>query len=325
MNGRVYDPQIGRFLSADPYIQSPYNTQSYNRYSYVMNNPLKYTDPSGYLWNPFKAVAKAWRGLWRGIKKYGRVIVAAVIAYYTGLEVSSWFIKGAQTALGIGPLTSAVYTQAAILGGAAGGAAFGASNTLLHGGSFSQALDNGLKGAFAGTITGGITGYYGNTWSVERISTSAFAGGASAEMLGGDFKDGFKMALVSSSLRYVYNKMVKYDIDARAGSKGGAADIKGKKGPPIKDYINIGVQDNSASILYEGKPIPRALNVLPAGINAVAGLHDIFQIALGEIGGWARITFNVPGMIPAAYITYGGMIDQYGINSQLVARDRIRK
>jgi hypothetical protein len=47
-------------------------------------------------------------------------------------------------------------------------------------------------------------------------------------MLGGDFKDGFKMALVSSSLRYVYNKMVKYDIDARAGSKGGAADIKGK-------------------------------------------------------------------------------------------------
>jgi hypothetical protein len=56
---------------------------------------------------------------------------------------------------------------------------------------------------------------------------------------------------------------------------------------------------------------PSIKNVLPAGINAVAGLHDIFQIALGEIGGWARITFNVPGMIPAAYITYGGMIDQY--------------
>jgi hypothetical protein len=34
---------------------------------------------------------------------------------------------------------------------------------------------------------------------------------------------------------------------------------------------------------------------------------------------------NVPGMIPAAYITYGGMIDQYGINSQLVVRDGIRK
>ncbi len=48
MNGRVYDPTLGRFLSADPHVQSPYNSQSYNRYSYVLNNPLKYTDPSGY-------------------------------------------------------------------------------------------------------------------------------------------------------------------------------------------------------------------------------------------------------------------------------------
>jgi len=48
MNGRVYDAELGRFLSADKYIQAPYNTQSFNRYSYVWNNPLKYTDPSGW-------------------------------------------------------------------------------------------------------------------------------------------------------------------------------------------------------------------------------------------------------------------------------------
>lgn len=48
MNGRVYDPTVGRFLSADLFIQAPTNTQSYNRYSYVFNNPLSYTDPSGY-------------------------------------------------------------------------------------------------------------------------------------------------------------------------------------------------------------------------------------------------------------------------------------
>ena len=48
MNGRIYDPTIGRFLQADPVIQDPYNTQSLNRYSYVMNNPLSYTDPTGY-------------------------------------------------------------------------------------------------------------------------------------------------------------------------------------------------------------------------------------------------------------------------------------
>ncbi|WP_250655568.1 RHS repeat-associated core domain-containing protein [Alkalimarinus coralli] len=48
MNGRVYDPVIGRFLSADPYVQAPYSSQSYNRYSYVWNNPLSAVDPSGY-------------------------------------------------------------------------------------------------------------------------------------------------------------------------------------------------------------------------------------------------------------------------------------
>lgn len=48
MNGRIYDPTLGRFLQADPHIQSPNNSQSYNRYPYVLNNPLSYTDPSGY-------------------------------------------------------------------------------------------------------------------------------------------------------------------------------------------------------------------------------------------------------------------------------------
>ena len=48
MNGRVYDQELGRFISPDPIIQAPYVTNSFNRYSYVMNNPLKYTDPSGF-------------------------------------------------------------------------------------------------------------------------------------------------------------------------------------------------------------------------------------------------------------------------------------
>ena len=47
MNGRMYDANLGRFLSPDNYIQAPYSTQSYNRYSYVWNNPLVNTDPSG--------------------------------------------------------------------------------------------------------------------------------------------------------------------------------------------------------------------------------------------------------------------------------------
>ena len=48
MNGRVYDPALGRFLSPDPFVQDPDNSQSFNRYSYTQNNPLSYTDPSGF-------------------------------------------------------------------------------------------------------------------------------------------------------------------------------------------------------------------------------------------------------------------------------------
>jgi RHS repeat-associated protein len=47
MNARLYDPYLGRFLSPDPYVQAPDFSQNFNRYSYALNNPLKYTDESG--------------------------------------------------------------------------------------------------------------------------------------------------------------------------------------------------------------------------------------------------------------------------------------
>ncbi len=48
MKGRVFDAHIGRSLSADPYIPDPMNPQAFNRYSYVYNNPMSYTDPNGF-------------------------------------------------------------------------------------------------------------------------------------------------------------------------------------------------------------------------------------------------------------------------------------
>ena len=48
MNGRLYDPTLSRMLNADPFIADATSAQDFNRYSYVRNNPLKYTDPSGY-------------------------------------------------------------------------------------------------------------------------------------------------------------------------------------------------------------------------------------------------------------------------------------
>ena len=51
MNGRIYDPVLGRMLSPDNFVQAPGNSQGFNRYSYCFNNPLVYTDPDGeFIW-----------------------------------------------------------------------------------------------------------------------------------------------------------------------------------------------------------------------------------------------------------------------------------
>ncbi len=50
-NVRMYDPALGRFLSPDPFMQDPSNTQNFNRYSYCLNNPLKFIDPSGFVYS----------------------------------------------------------------------------------------------------------------------------------------------------------------------------------------------------------------------------------------------------------------------------------
>jgi RHS repeat-associated protein len=58
-NARLYDPIIGRFISADPIVPEPYNPQSLNRYTYCLNNPLIYTDPSGH--NVWSWITEEWR------------------------------------------------------------------------------------------------------------------------------------------------------------------------------------------------------------------------------------------------------------------------
>ena len=52
MNGRLYDPRVGRFLSPDPIVSEPWSGQGWNPYSYVGNSPLSRTDPTGYCYNP---------------------------------------------------------------------------------------------------------------------------------------------------------------------------------------------------------------------------------------------------------------------------------
>ena len=101
MNGRLYDPETGRFTSADPYIQDPFDLQSYNRYSYAFNNPLYGTDPSGYCF-----LGCFWK------KPIFRAILSVGVAVMTGIWVGdavTWSLAATSAnAATIGALTGSV-------------------------------------------------------------------------------------------------------------------------------------------------------------------------------------------------------------------------
>ena len=175
MNGRLYDPLLRRFLNADENIQDPTNTQNYNKYGYVMNNPLMYWDPSGEFiwfviaaaaiiggytagvkangsWNPFK-----WNLKETGWQILGGALVGAV-AGATGAWVGQAATAFAASAMGIqgGILGGAI---AGLAGGAIGGAVSGLGNALVFGEAIGRSIVKGfISGAIGGAIIGGAVG-----------------------------------------------------------------------------------------------------------------------------------------------------------------------
>lgn len=94
MNGRMYDPANGRMLRPDNCVQDPSNSQSYNRYSYCLNNPLKYLDPSG---NQFEGANNSYGG-YQG-SYYGIPYSVSYLSYMNSFSYSfpSFFNNGVST------------------------------------------------------------------------------------------------------------------------------------------------------------------------------------------------------------------------------------
>jgi RHS repeat-associated protein len=170
--GRYYDPEISRFISPDPFVPQPGNPQALNRYSYTINNPQKYIDPSGYffLFDWFKKARHAFHELWEFTKKawravlsspVGRIIFSAVVGWATGYIVGP---------AGLGLVSASMATSV-------GGAAAGATLSGLSGG-------NPLLGAVtgfvaAGGLGGGIIGDFGFSGSTELGTFAAEAANVS--------------------------------------------------------------------------------------------------------------------------------------------------
>jgi RHS repeat-associated protein len=122
MNGRAFDYQLGRFLSVDPFVQFPSNTQSANPYSYILNNPLSAKDPSGYLVDTKEQARKI-----AGVVKVKRAVLGSRIKRTTEYVVTgSVEITGSgKQSVGVVTLTSATpigdVGKAGVGGGSVGG------------------------------------------------------------------------------------------------------------------------------------------------------------------------------------------------------------
>ena len=162
MNGRVYDPSLGRFLSPDNYVQAPDFSQSFNRYSYCWNNPLRYTDPDGerehlvigaVIGGTINWVTHGAEFTREGLGYFGIGVAAGALGAGVGAGVGV-AVQGGSFGAGFIGTTTAV-AGGGFLGGAAGGFTNGfisaTGNSLLAGENFGNSLVSGLK-------SGGIQG-----------------------------------------------------------------------------------------------------------------------------------------------------------------------
>lgn len=168
MNGRLYDPKLHRFLSPDNYVSDAFDTQSYNRFGYAWNNPLKFSDPSGEIapliivgaaiigayfggvaangsWNPTKwnwSSSDTWVGIIGGAAIGG--VSAGVGAAVTATVAAK---------IGIGGFAGGFISGA--IGGSVGGFISGFGTAMLPGGG-GNPLSSGFKAAVFGGIFGGV-------------------------------------------------------------------------------------------------------------------------------------------------------------------------
>jgi RHS repeat-associated protein len=226
MSGRVYDPYLGRFLSADTVIQSLGATESINPYAYAWNDPLKYVDPSGHsllgdilgaivglaiiIFAPELGLPAITSSL--GVET---AMVAGFVGGFVGAYVSTGSLSAALTAGLISGLTAAAFAEI-------GSYASSLQNTASEWSKADFVLAHAAVGCASAAASGGNCGrgalsaaiseaaVQGNwikpaalgTWgSFKGAAEAGVLGGMTSEITGGKFGDGFSVAAAG----YLYN------------------------------------------------------------------------------------------------------------------------
>lgn len=225
MNGRVYDPLVGRFIQADPFVQDASNLQSLNRYSYLLNNPLASTDPTGY-----------WGHRQQGYLRDVAAIAISIVTYGVASEwagLAAWAdgtMTAADTAVEAGIVvaggTAAGYVQAgnlkgAVLGGVESGLDFGIGQAFNFGHDYlsATAFENygahaALGGVMAllqggkfghGFVTAGVGSVLDPHYTPDIVTgtiQAAVVGGSVSRLTGGKFANG----AITAAFEFAFNQ-----------------------------------------------------------------------------------------------------------------------
>lgn len=199
MNGRIYDAKLARFLQADPFIQATTHTYNYNRYSYVLNNPLNMTDPSGFFFKKLHKAMMKLNGTWATHKFLNRHMPGAIPVIQGVLNfipVIGTLISAAFSANNSFYLTGSLNNSARAfainyVSSAAAGSIAG-SNIALAEKVFAQAILEGDGGAPRWAICPRICqcrsgGRCKNGYSWKGFAVNAVVGGTVSKISGGKF------------------------------------------------------------------------------------------------------------------------------------------
>ena len=296
MNGRMYDPLVGRFISPDPYVQMPGQTQSMNRYTYCMNNPLLYVDYNGYTWF---SKAKKWvsKNSKQIITIAATIVVVAVVTVVTA-------------GVGTGPIVAA-----AIVGGA-GGFTSGAMGSWLNGGSLLDCLGagaiNGAIGAVAGMAGGAAAGWVSKSVGSFAINSlqvagksaiggalsgaigGAAAGGAGGFVTGlattGDLGKALEMAKQGAIFGGIAGAAVGGYQGFKAAKEAGNNPWTGKAAEAKVKYPSVGAQGRSVSLKKLDSNYLKKLGFDAEqikydefGQGAPVSLYDLYSTPSGQI------------------------------------------
>ncbi len=215
MNGRVYDPSLGRFLSPDSYVQMPDNTQSFNRYSYCINNPLKYVDPSGELFG-----------------------IDDILIAFAAFNIASSMMQAAFNGENIWKAGGLSLLSSAASFGV--GAAFGSAGTLGH--ELLRAGAHGLAGGVVGVLSGdnffssaasgmgaSLMGSYAQTSRLspsQLIAGTTVMGGALEWATGGNFFSGAMRGLAIGAMNFAEHDIIEYHRDKSGNIYGNVSAVE---------------------------------------------------------------------------------------------------